>query len=42
MSEDTEERRLLEFLCLNLTLDGATLVMKWRKPFDVLAEGLLL
>jgi hypothetical protein len=26
---------------LNCTLDGATLVPEIRKPFDVLAEGLL-
>jgi hypothetical protein len=34
-------RRLLEIVCLNCTLDGATLVRELRKPFDVLAEGLL-
>jgi site-specific DNA recombinase len=33
------KRRLIEILCLNLTLDGASLVPEWRKPFDVLAEG---
>ena len=33
------KRRLVEILCLNLTLDGASLVPEWRKPFDVLAEG---
>jgi len=27
---------------LNCTLDGATLVPEIRKPFDVLAEGLVL
>jgi hypothetical protein len=26
---------------LNFTLDGVTLVPEWRKPFDVLAEGLV-
>ncbi|QOJ17884.1 MAG: recombinase family protein [Phycisphaeraceae bacterium] len=33
-------RRLLEIVCLNCRLDGATLVFTTRKPFDVLAEGL--
>ena len=32
---------MLEIVCLNLRLDGATLVPAIRKPFDVLAEGLL-
>lgn len=35
------KRRILEIVCLNCTLDGATLVPTIRKPFDVLAEGLL-
>ncbi len=34
------KRRLLEIVCLNFRLDGVTLVPEWRKPFDVLAEGL--
>lgn len=34
------KRRLLEIICLNLTLDGVTLCPEWRKPFDLLAEGL--
>ena len=34
------KRRILEILCLNWTLDGATLVPEMRKPFDLLAEGL--
>lgn len=34
------KRRLLEIVCLNLTLDGVSLVPEWRKPFDLLAEGL--
>ena len=33
------KRRLLEIICLNLTLDGVTLCPEWRKPFDLLAEG---
>jgi site-specific DNA recombinase len=35
------KRRILEIVCLNCTLDCATLVPEMRKPFDVLAEGLL-
>jgi hypothetical protein len=34
------KRRFLEIICLNLSLDGATLCPEWRKPFDLLAEGL--
>ena len=36
------KRRLLEILCLNLTLLDVTLVPQWRRPFDVLAEGPIL
>jgi site-specific DNA recombinase len=35
------KRRILEIVCLNCRLDGVTLVPTMRKPFDVLAEGLL-
>ena len=35
------KRRLLEIVCLNSVLDGVTLCPEMRKPFDVLAEGLL-
>ena len=35
------KRRLLEIVCLNSVLDGVTLVPQIRKPFDMLAEGLL-
>lgn len=35
------KRRILEIVFLNYRLDGATLVPEMRKPFDVLAEGLL-
>ena len=35
------KRRILEIICLNCRLDGATLVPEMRKPFDVLAEGLV-
>ncbi|WP_146503033.1 recombinase family protein [Rubinisphaera italica] len=34
------KRQILEILCLNFSLDDVTLVPEWRKPFDVLAEGL--
>ena len=36
------KRRILEIVFLNSRLDGVTLVPTMRKPFDVLAEGLLL
>src|SRR6516225_5312136 len=36
-----EKRRLLEIVFLNCRLNDATLVPEMRKPFDVLAEGLL-
>jgi site-specific DNA recombinase len=32
---------LLELVCLNFRLDAVTLVPEMRKPFDMLAEGLL-
>ena len=35
------KRRILEILCLNWTLDGVSLVPEMRKPFDLLAEGLI-
>jgi len=35
------KRRILEITCLNFSLDGVTLVPVMRKPFDVLAEGLV-
>lgn len=35
------KRRILEIVCLNCTLNDRTLVPEMRKPFDVLAEGLL-
>lgn len=35
------KRRLLEIVCLNFKLVDATLVPTIRKPFDVLAEGLV-
>lgn len=35
------KRRILEIVSLNCRLDGTTLVLELRKPFDALAEGLL-
>jgi len=35
------KRRILEILCLNWKLDDVSLVPEWRKPFDLVAEGLL-
>jgi site-specific DNA recombinase len=35
------KRRILEIVCLNCQLDGVSLVPTMRKPFDVLAEGLI-
>jgi hypothetical protein len=35
------KRRILEIVCLNCKLDGASLVPEIRKPFDVFAEGLV-
>jgi site-specific DNA recombinase len=35
------KRRILEILCLNCSFDGASLVATMRKPFDLLAKGLL-
>ncbi len=36
------KRRILEIICLNFRLDGATLCPTMRKPFDIVAEGLVL
>lgn len=35
------KRRILEIVCLNLTLEDVSLVPIWRKPFDMVAEGLI-
>lgn len=35
------KRRILEIICLNWTLDGVSLVPTIRKPFDLLAKGLV-
>ena len=37
-----EKRQILEIVCLNLRLDGASLSVTMRKPFDVFAEGPIL
>jgi len=34
------KRQILDLLCLNFTLNGATLEMAMRKPFDLLTDGL--
>lgn len=34
------KRRLIEILWLNCTLVDVSLVPEWRKPFDLLIEGL--
>ena len=36
------KRRILEIVCLNCRLDGASAVFTTRKPFDVVVEGLSL
>jgi hypothetical protein len=35
------KRRILEIVCLNLRLDDVTLCPTMRKPFDIVAEGLI-
>ena len=37
-----EKRVILEIVCLNLTFKNASLEVSMRKPFDVIAEGLVL
>ena len=39
-SDFRAKRKILGILCLNLTLNGASLDIEWRKPFDMIAEGL--
>jgi hypothetical protein len=38
----TAKRRILEIICLNCTLDDVSLCVTMRKPFDLLAKGLVL
>ena len=40
-ADDAIKRNLLDLLCLNFTLEGKTLVPELRRPFNLLAEGLL-
>ena len=40
--DDEAKHRLFEILCLNLLLDGVNRILELRKPFDVLAKGLVL
>ena len=40
-ADHATKRRILEIVCLNCKLVDETLVCEMRKPFDVLAEGLL-
>jgi len=35
------KRRILEIVCLNCTLDDVNLCATMRKPFDLLAKGLV-
>ncbi|MBC7816686.1 MAG: recombinase family protein [Planctomycetaceae bacterium] len=35
------KRQILEIVCLNCRLDDTSLVFEMRKPFDIIAEGLL-
>ena len=41
IAEYAEKRRILEIVCLNLQLNDVTLCVEIRKPFDVLAKGLV-
>ena len=41
MADDSVKRRYLAIVFLNFVLDDATLVPTTRKPFEFLAEGLL-
>lgn len=40
-ADSRAKRQILEIVCLNFFLDDVTLVPEWRKPFDVVAEGLV-
>mgnify|MGYP001043544914 CR=1 FL=1 len=35
------KRRIVEIICLNWKLDGVSLIATMRKPFDMIAEGLI-
>ena len=36
----SEKKKLLKFVCSNSQLDGKNLLVTYRKPFDLIAEGL--
>ena len=40
-ADSDAKRRILEIICLNWTLEGASLVPTTRKPFEVLSKGLI-
>ena len=40
-ADHAAKRHILEIICLNFRLDDVTLVPTMRKPFDVLAKGLV-
>ncbi len=42
LADYATKRRILEIVCLNCRLDGASALFTTRKPFDLLAEGLQL
>jgi hypothetical protein len=35
------KQRILDILCLDFSLDGVSLCPTMKKPFDILAEGLI-
>jgi site-specific DNA recombinase len=39
-ADNPEKRKILEIVCLNLTLNGSSLGIATRKPFNCLVEGL--
>ena len=41
VADSSAKRRILEITCLNFSLDGVSLCPTMRKPFDMLAEGLV-
>lgn len=40
-ADHAEKRRIMEIVCLNFLLDGVSLCPIWRKPFEIVSEGLL-
>ncbi|WP_442484440.1 zinc ribbon domain-containing protein [Aeoliella sp. SH292] len=41
-ADHAEKRRIMEIVCLNFLLDDVSLIPVWRKPFEILSEGLLI